>query len=207
MALLQKETCNLNFSSGICHSARDTLGCLCRGQFPQKSLIINGSFAKRNLQLQVFSVESVISRVTLSALIGPLTSAKTAESVTCTMTDSTKNALSCRSLSAKVPLILGLFWGNWPRQRELRVSRALWKIPLEILHPQDPPHRKSDSPRYKFKWHQISKSELVPRDTGKSEFLDSVVFGNVVFYVESVTAPWHSRLCLPRAFPSKEPGY
>jgi len=53
---------------GKCYSTRDTLGCVCRGHFPQKNPVINGSFTERQLELKTFSVESVIARITLLAV-------------------------------------------------------------------------------------------------------------------------------------------
>jgi len=44
------------------------------------------------------------------------------------------------------------------------------KFPEKHEHPQ---HRKTEIPRYKFKSNQKIHFELVPRDTGESDFLES----------------------------------
>ena len=97
-------------------------GCLVfRGHFPQKSPMISGSFAERNLQMKAFY----------------------ASSPPCSESNSQKSALQL--FSAKEPLIIGLFCGK--RLRKIRypmylrhsVSRAILKNQsLRLFSPKEP---------------------------------------------------------------------
>ena len=63
--------------------------------------------------------------------------------------------------------------------------RSLRYVPLQMLHSRDPRNRKTQIPRYKFKSNQF---EIIPRDTKKPVFFDSVDFGDASFSVEPVIA-------------------
>jgi len=51
-----------------------------------------------------------------------------------------------------------------------------------MLHPRNPPNRKTQIPGYKYD----SDSEFVPRDTEQSELVDLAVFRDAAFAVDIV---------------------
>jgi len=59
----------------------------------------------------------------------------------------------------------------------------------ENFAPRNPPNRETQVPQYKFKINQSLNLDLyrfVPQDTKKSEFFDSVDFGDAAFLVDTV---------------------
>jgi len=63
-------------------------------------------------------------------------------------------------------------------------ARSMTRIPLEMLHVRNPPNRKTEIHRYKFK--PKSQFESVLRDSEESELLDMIDLGGVVLSVETV---------------------
>ena len=127
--------------------------------FPQKSPIISGSFAKRDLQIKTsnaFSPQGCmaphVSMLYHTALHSNVRTYRWYCVVnrvasrlwrTCdkSMVQSGENALdalSCRSLFAKEPLIIGLFCGKWPPKIRQSGENALDALICRSLFAKEP---------------------------------------------------------------------